>query len=324
MSQTLTIDNFTALNLLESTQLDADSATAVTALTVKNNQDFATLDIFMLGAYGTENSEKLSVASVATNITINTAVATKFAHKKFDAVTKLFGDKIKIYTAPNVNGLAPADSAFTTLLTTLTIDTDNQFTSYTDSSGSSALWYKYTYFNSVSSAETTLADSIAVRGGNVGNYCSIEDIRNEAGLKNNAYITDVDIDLRRRDAQAEIDTTLSGTYTVPFTAPINPLISEITRKLAAGFLLTKGFGPVTNLNTNNGTDKIKEARALLTDLNNKTKVLVNAVGSDLSVQGVAGVFNGYPNDDTATDSPTIGGGVRMFRVSDISGNGGRY
>lgn len=324
MAQTLTLDNYLPLNLLEATQLDADSIVGATTLTVRNNQDYSVNDKILIGAVGTENCELAIVSAVTGNASL-TIGATKFPHKRFDQVTKTFGDKAKIYTAPNVSGLAPADSAFTTLLTTLTLDTDNFYTQYTDSGGSSSFWYKYTYFNSQSSAETAIANSLAVRGGNIGNYCSIDDIRDEAGLRNNPYITDVMIDLRRRDAQGEIDASLSGLYTTPFVAPINALISKVTRLLSAGFIMTKNFGPMVALNTDNGTSKIKEARDILTQLNTKNLVLTDTAGNDISVQSSdSGIFTGYPNNSTATDDPSVGGGERMFRVSDISGNGGSY
>lgn len=324
MAQTLIIDNYAQLNLLETTQLDADSVAAATALTVKNNQDYAASDKVIIGAPGTENNELAIVSSLVGNTTLNVS-ATKFAHKRFDQITKVFGNQIKIYSAPNVNGIAPLDAAFSTLVATVNIDVDNQFTAYTDVTGSNAIWYKYTYYNSVSTSETDISNSLAVRGGNVGNYCSVEDIRDEAGFNGNTYITDVMIDLRRRDAQGEVNATLGGLYTVPFTEPINPLIAKITRLLAAGFLLTKGFGPVVALNTDNGKSKLDEARQLLTDLNNKTKTLVDTTGADISIQNAdAGIFSAYPNSNTATDDIDSGGGGRMFRVGDIAGNGGRY
>lgn len=324
MAQTLIIDNYPQLNLLEATQLDADSIATATALTVRNNQDFANSDKVIIGAPGTENNELVNVSSLTGNNTL-TVSAAKFAHKRFEQITKVFGNQIKIYSAPNINGLAPADSAFSTLVATVTIDIDNQFTAYTDATGSNAIWYKYTYFNSVSSSETDISNSLAVRGGNVGNYCSVEDIRDEAGFTGNTYITDIMVDLRRRDAQGEVDATLGGTYTVPFAEPINPLIAKITRLLGAGFLLTKSFGPVVALNTDNGKSKLDEARALLANLNNKTMTLVNTAGADTSIQDVnGGIFNAYPNENTATDDINNGGGERMFRVGDIAGNGGRY
>ncbi len=314
MAQTLSIDNYTSLNLLESTQLDADAAASASSLIVRNNQDFAINDFIVLGSLGTERCEKLTVLSVTGSTTIAPLVATKFAHLRFDALQKLFGDKIKVYTAPNVDGSVPADSAFTTLLTTLTIDIDNQYTNYTDNGGSSAFWYKYSYFNSISSAETSVAATVAVRGGNLGQYCSIDDIRDEAGMKGNTYITDVTIDKYRQEAQDEINGTLAGLYTIPFIAPINNNIEQAAKLIAAGLLLKKDYGVMVSSGNKDGQNKVDEGRKLLQRINTKDIILLDVLGRDLLVPNAGGVTS-WPNNTTDAADANAGGGGRLFRIS---------
>src|SRR5205085_9399943 len=106
-----------------------------------------------------------------------------------------------------------------------------------------------------------------VRGttGNYVSYCSLNEIRSESGFTYASYITDPMIDEKRQAAQSEINSTLSSYYTVPFTPPISPLLSDICKRLAAGLLLQEKYSHVNNPDVN-GTNKLTEARADLQKL----------------------------------------------------------
>lgn len=313
MSVTLKIENFGAANIKETTQLGSSSAASQAVATVLNSQNFVTDDFFIVGNLGAEQSELRKVSSVSGSNITATANFT-YPHNKYVPVTKLLGDKIRVYRASNVDGSIPADTSFS-LLATLDIDADQPDTLYVDSSGSDAYWYKFTYYNSVSSGETGKEESIAVRGGASGNYCSVEEIRGEAGLKNNRWISDSDVDTKRIEAQAEIDAALQGIYSVPFTPPINAQITNITKLLAAGFVLLKDYGPLNNGSSKDGQKKVDEARAILARIKTKELVLTDSDGGSLAIVGAAG-FSGWPNNDTATTAAESGGAERMFRASD--------
>lgn len=315
MSQTLNLANFNSINLKEATYLTSDAAAAQAVLVVENNQNFVADGFFILGALGSEASELLSVSSVATTSGITAATNLARAHKKGEAVTGLIANKLRIYRAAASGSTVPADASFS-LLDTIDIDTDQMQTQYTDDSGSSSYWYKYTYYNSVASTETTLAESIAVRGGGYGNYASIESIRREAGILNNRWIGDPEVDEKRQAAQQEINSRLSGMYTLPFTSPINPLIAEITRLLAAGFILLRQYGPQGVSTTTDGEQKVNKARELLNKLDTKELVLTDTSGADTSIPGTGAGFSGWPTASTKTASSEVGGGERKFRVSD--------
>lgn len=324
MPAKIRLDNFSPSNKIENAILDADSIVGATSLVLKNSHGINANDYIMVGALGGERSELKQVSTInADQVTVTLLTAAKEAHSRFETITSLFGNQLKIYRASNVDGTIPADNQFATIVTT-PIDPDQLYTDYTDATGSSNYWYKYTYYNSTALTETTLSDAVAVRGGGYGNYCSVDDIRFEGGLKNNRWITDADIDFYRLSAQSEIDATLTGTYSIPFTSPINPMIAEIARKLAAGFLLSKNYGPTSTLNTNGGQSKVDEARKLLQQLNAKKITLVDNLGGSLAITTAVGAVSIWPDASTAAAIGSDGGGERMFRVSDISGNGGRY
>ena len=215
MSTTLSINNFGNLNLVEPTQFDADYPASTTVLNIKNTANYSAGDFLILGMVGTEQSEKAVIQTVTPNTSITLTTGTKFPHKRFEPIVSLFGDQVRVYRANNVDGSIPADASFASL-STFNINIYKDYTSYTDSSGSSAYWYKFTYFNSTTSAETALAGATAARGGGYGHYCSIADIRTEAGFNNNTNIPDALIDSRRIDAEGEINSELMDVYTLPF------------------------------------------------------------------------------------------------------------
>lgn len=324
MSQLLNISNFGSLNVLETTRLTTDVAIAATALPVENPQNFTTGQPIVVGLLASETSELVLTTGAPSGSNI-TAGALVRAHTALDPVTLLFGDKLVIYRAPNVDGSVPADNAFS-VLATIDVDVDQASTSYTDAAGGADYWYKFVYKNSVSNATTDLANATAAHGGTANDYCSISAIRDEAGFSNNRNITDETIDQHRQAAQAEINGKLSGRFIVPFTAPINAYIADLTKRLAAGFLLLSQFGAYTVSDSYNGQTRVDKVRAELKDLQEGNSTLVGVASAAIGggSTGANGGFDAWPNSNTASADGDVGGGERMFRVSDISGNGGQY
>ncbi len=314
MSQTITVENYGSLNILERAQLNTDEAAGQTTITLTNTAGFAAGNYLYTGTLGNESGEVNVINSVTDGTTVVLTTAYARSHNRFDPVCSLYGNKVRIYSAANVDGSAPADASFS-LLATIDIDYDETQSSYTDAAGDSDYWYKYTYYNSTTTSESDLSAVNAVRGGNIGNYASIESIRDAAGFKNNRHITDSRVDQKRQAAQALINSELSGIYVVPFTGTINPLIAEITIMLAAGYLLTKNYGPLSTLNTNEGQQMVDAAMAMLTKIKNKSLVLTDTEGVSSATPNSAG-FRMWPDSSTSASDSTVGGGGRLFRVSD--------
>lgn len=301
MSQTLRLNNFNSANIVEETVLDADAALG-TALTLKDNQGFIAADYILIGQRGGENSELRIVDAPNSNLTgLTITAATKLLHSRFDQVTKLFGNKMRIYRAANVDGTQPADASFS-LVDTIDIDPDQMTTEWTDATGTAAHWYKRTFYNSTSTGETPLGDAIAYRGGEDNNlyYANTDEVRQKAGLQNNKWITNEKVIEKINAAQSVINATLIGLYTVPFTSPINPLINEITQLLAAGYLLSQES---TNSSTQaKGKALIDEGNAWLSKLDKRELKLTGMTGSDESATSTGtGGYSGWPNATTGTD-----------------------
>lgn len=314
MSVTLKLDNYPSLNVKETSKLSVDANPTATSLTLLNNNNIALNDPMLIGSPGSETAEIRMVQS-ATGATIVVTDALTLAHRAFDPVTTLIGNQLKVYRAANVDGTQPADGSFAVFSgSTVAIDPDQISTTFTDQAGSSAYWYKYTFVNSVTLTETSLADSLAVRGGGYAVYCSVDDIRQQASLTNNKWISDAAVSEKRTIAQAEIDAALVGLYVVPFVAPINALIANITAMLAAGLLLTDSYGQNTTGTSQNGKQKLTDARALLLRVSTKDLILTNVLGVG-TAQDDANTVQSWPNNSTADADESQSGGDHLFRIS---------
>lgn len=315
MAVTLRIDNYATLNALESTVFDADSTAGATSIIVRNTQGIVANSYIVLGTQGGESSELVQVATVTNSTTFALVAATKFNHFRFDPIQQLFGDKIKIYIANNVDGTQPADTAFAPLTGGLiTMLYDQASTNFTDATGDATKWYKYSYYNTTSTAETALGDSGAARGGGYANYCTIDNIRDQASLQGNRWITDAQLANKRALAQAEIDSELSGLYVVPFTAPINPLIADVAARIAAGLQLSDGFGMNSAGSSQDGAQRLVDARAVLARIKSKELILTNAIGLE-TANYKANSTQSWPDASTdGTDEANAGGG-HLFRIS---------
>jgi hypothetical protein len=320
VSATLKVNNFDSLNLDEVTKVLADIAAGVVIIPLESTQGYAAGKIIVLGQLGTEGSEKRVVQSITDATHLVVTVATDFAHKRFEPVTKVLGDQIKLYTAPNADGSVPADSSFSPLSGgVFNIDFDQLTTSYTDSNGSSSVWYKFTYYSATGPVETDIAASNASRGGGYGRYTTNDAIRAEAGFNGNPNILDSLINSRRIDAEDEVNSELVGIYTIPFS-PVPPTIARITREIAAGLLLSTEYGAMATGTSKDGTAKLKEARELLSEYKSREKTLIDATGTSL-VLGTAAVVSSWPNDTTRTlgdrddNGDLAHGGDTQFRMA---------
>lgn len=314
MSQTLRLMNFASTNLVEIGSFKTDHAAGVTELTLDSTQGLASDDKLLLGHRNSEQVEIQTVASVTDIETISIAAATNFIHNRKDPVHKLFGDKIRIYRAANVDGSAPADNTFTELAT-ISIDPDQTYTDYTDLAGGSSYWYKYVYYNSSADQETALASQIARRGGTQSVYTTIAEVRSEAGFTNNKHIEDSKIASKIASVQSLIDSTLSGTYAIPFTQPINPLINLIATKLSAGYLMLSEYGSTSPRMRTEAQAKIDEAMEMLGRIDDRSLVLTGMLGEETDLS-TAGTYSAWPNETTAFTDTENGGGATLFRIGD--------
>ena len=289
MATTLTIESFGPTNIRERTELLEPAASGDSVLKLVSTSDYAMGDILYVGSLGLEGCERAVVASVDTSTQFTLVAPLEHAHIAFDDVCSVLGDTIRIYRAPNVNGSVPADGSFVALATR-TIDSDQLSTYYRDSNGTSDHWYKFTNTNLNTTDETALSDSTAVRGQDFGNYCSLREIREEAGALQAYTLPDTTVSQCRTNAQNEINAALRNVYgkKVPFN-PVPAQIRTLTIQLAAGLLRSVRFPGQTSL----WEQGLKDARARLVALQNKDDSLTDEEGEDIGDSSIGY----YPGDD---------------------------
>lgn len=317
MAQTLFLPNFAENNLVGTqVQLTAQANAGASTLVVDNAADFSTAYL-LLGTPGDETTELLPNTNVTSGVSIPLISPTILQHLQYEPVQALFANKLKIYRATNVDGSQPADNLFT-LLATISIDPTGDSTEYNDAAGGGGFWYKYTYFNSTNNSESDLASATAVRGSFTVNYCSVDEIRREAGFKYAPYVTNDQIDEKRQAAQDEINGALDEFYQTPLQPPINSWLKQITIRLSAGYLRKAQYSQSSDAKLN-GQDMIDDAQLDLDKLITKERVLADKQGKSLAGSGSTGGVSGWPNATTNTALPSDGGAPRMFRVSDVQG-----
>ncbi|KUM39015.1 phage protein Gp36 family protein [Arthrobacter sp. EpRS71] len=288
MATTLRIDSFHDSNIVERSELSGDYVAESTTLKLRNSQGLVAGQVIYVGQLSLEGCEKAVIDSVDDETTLSLSEALKLPHARYEPVTAVLGDSIHIHRAVDVNGKVPADDAFS-VLTTRSIDPDQLSTYYRDPEGSSAYWYRYSYFNPTTMEETPLQP--AFRGDDFAHYASLSEIRNEAGFKNATNLADGDIEQQRRAAEVEINASLNGAYVVPF-APVPDTIRTLTIQLASALLLANAYGL-----TSSTKQKLKDARAAIESCRLGSTVLTDGDGTSLSLSDDISGFPEAPSRD---------------------------
>lgn len=289
MAELITALNFSSLNIIESTALDADANAGANQFTIQNPSNFATNRPIKIGEG--ELSEIKTVSNITGNqITISGTL--DFNHKKFEKVIRLRGNQVEFYRAPNVDGTPPNNATYSDI-GIVTIQADKLETEFTDPNGGADYWYKFVYVDSFDASKTDLAQATPVRGGDYGHYCSIDDIRREAGFGGNVHIPNSQISDTRDDAESEVKGALIvAGYKLPLLS-VPPVVRNITKRLAAGYLLLQDYGVGAENSTAEGNAKVDLANKLLTKIQNREIKLLNVLEESHKKDYAV---NGYPDD----------------------------
>lgn len=127
---------------LANSYLTKDINAGATTLTVSNNQNFTSSDVLLLGSFGQDTSEIVSITGAVTaGTSISLAAATILNHSRGETVTALAYDKVVIMGSTTKNG------SYTTIATVV-LDYGSNNTVYMHASGDTNYWYKVRFFNS--------------------------------------------------------------------------------------------------------------------------------------------------------------------------------
>lgn len=137
------------------TYLTDDVSASATSSTVENNSAFNANDYVLFGRPRDEKTEIIKLTSVTGNTTFGHTTGPVFDHDARTPVYEIKYNQAKIYRATSQTGTY-------SLIATVDLTPDEQYTEYDDTAGSATSWYKIKYYN-----ETTegLSDySAAVQG----------------------------------------------------------------------------------------------------------------------------------------------------------------
>ena len=308
-SETLRLDSFAEANLVEVTTVGTDVAAAASTVTLENVDNLAADDFLVIALPGSEQAEIRRISSITGQV-VTLISALSFAHKKYERVTKIRGDQIRVYRATNVDGTAPADSSFA-LLAATTIQADQTYIEYTAATGGSGYWWKITYYNSVSLTETELSASPAKRGGGFGFYCTIERTRLEAGIRDNQQVTDQAISEVIAESVSIINGyILAAHYTLPLETPVPSVVEGVTARLAASKLLIRDHGTGAEGSSKDGYALEENAYETLEKIGaGQLPLIDDATGEEIAGDSAV---DGWPDETTETAADTDGGGTRKF------------
>jgi hypothetical protein len=309
-AEILRLSNFDSVNQSARSEVASSASATQTIVTLQSVGGFVD-EGFIVIAPATECAEIRQIDAINGNaLTLKTALT--FSHQPGTTVLQLMGDQLKVNRASNIDGSEPVDFTAhpeTSPSNPVTIQPDQRFTAVTDPDGGSGYWYKVTYLNSVTSTETDLSLSLAVRGGDYGHYASLEEIRDEAGFSLFDNVTDQQVSLARAKAESEINSVIASIgYTMPISVEV-PLLASITHLLAAGHLLNRSYGSGAEGTTKDGARLLKDGRDLLKQLMAGTLQLVDTAGNVL------------PNtaNSSGQSSGSVEGSCRepVFRMRDV-------
>lgn len=287
MAYVVQLESFQEFMIKERTQLSADVTVGSEVLTVVSSQGIEAGDVLYLGTLRKDGCERAAVATVDSETGISLTEPIQLPHSAFDAVTAVLGDTIQVERASDLLNKPPTSDAAWSIIALRDIDPDQISTYYRDSDGGEAFWYRYAYTD----GGDYLSDySLPVRGSSFGNYCSLREIREEAGYLNAVNLPDTTVALARMNAQNEINGALKNVYgdKVPF-APVPELVKTLTIQLAAGLLLSITTGGVSQ----KGKDLTNSVRARLKTLQSGDETIADDEGTSMS----GGSVGYYPSDD---------------------------
>lgn len=280
--------------------LDADAtAGSNVTLTLVNNTGIAENSYIVIGWEGSETAEICLVNQAVTPGT-NVRVATLArAHKSGEPITVYRYNKRKFYGSTTETG---SYTELTAYGSPSEIHVNNpQGTLFEYSGGEGYVYFKATYYNSTTSEETNIADSDPVSSDQTSRYTTLYNIKLQAGLTKNPYITDDVVETFRKRAENEINSYLYAVYVLPLTE-VPFIVENCCTLLAAGYMDFQEYGQ-----EGEGVKWLSEARSLLKSIQKGNQRLIGADGEQLTEKTLTQGVKSYPDTVDNDEGP-----IQMF------------
>lgn len=264
---------------------DATAGTDV-LLSLENTDGIADGAYIVIGNEGSELAELQQVNQAVSGATSARVATLKFNHQKGEPVTVYRYNQRKFYGSATATGIF---AELTSDGSPKDIQVDDPQGTVLEYAGTAYAYFKATYFNSELDQETDIADAEATLADESRRYASLWAIRKHAGLAGNPLYSDFRMEMKRKQAENEINSAIVSRYTLPLSE-VPPLLSYICELLAAGYIDYEEFG-----SDGEGGKWLGEARALLKAIQKGTQLLLGADGAELPRQADTGVLSGYPD-----------------------------
>ena len=141
----------------QETSLSSDVAAAATSSTVENNKSFANNDYVVFGLPGEELTEIVKLTGVSGTTTISHSTGPVFAHTARTPISQIMYNQVKIYSATSETGSY-------SLLDTVDLTLDQDYTIYRDTAGTESTWYKIKYYNATTLALSSFSSVVKGTG----------------------------------------------------------------------------------------------------------------------------------------------------------------
>lgn len=277
---------------------DASAGTNVT-ISVLDNNGIALNSYVVIGYEGAEQTEIAKVNSAVTLGSLIQVDKLLFAHKADAPVTVYRFNQRKFYGCVTPTGTFVELTAYGSPANIQADDPQGTLFEYSGPEGYT--YFKSTYFNSTTSEETDIADSDAVAGDQSTRYTTIYNIKHQAGLTNNPYITDGVVETYRKRAESEVRSIIMFRYNLPLVE-IPAIIENCCSLLAAGYMDYREFG-----RDGEGVKWLGEARGILNSIKKGAQRLLGADEQELPTITTANTVQGYPDGVDNKNGP-----IRMF------------
>lgn len=277
---------------IERTMLDADvSAGSNVSLTLASNDGMDENSFIVIGREGSELAELQQVNAAVTPGTAVQVATLKFNHKAGEPVTVYRYNQRKFY------GCATIDGTYVELTSDgspKAIQVDDPQGTILEYTGSEYTYFKATYYNSSDAVETDEDDANAVEGDSSKRYCSIYQIRNAAGLTDNPFYSDNIVEMKRVQAESEINASIRSRYTLPLSE-VPEVITNIATLLASGYILYEELGA-----DGDGGKILGSARSQLKAIREGKMMLLDSEFNELTRPTRTGRLRGYPDSTIET------------------------
>ena len=277
----------------EKTELasDATPGSSVT-LTVDSTEGFEANDYIVVGQLGRETAELQKISSVTddTNLVVNDL---NFNHKTNEPVQQFLYNQRKFYGAESEDGTY---NELTSDGSPVTISVDNPSGTSMEYTGSTYRWFKATYYNSTTGTETDLSDADAMKADESDHYTTIDNIRQKAGIVDNPFYANHQVDIKREQAENEVKSSITARYTLPLSY-VPHIVEYVTTVLAAGYILYEEYP-----DTDHGKKMLGEARGILKGIRDGSHRLLGSDEKELSRAGDGTAPSGSPSVDEEDDN----------------------